>query len=140
MYQAIVFLPLLGAIVAGFITMVGARLRHPGAEPGVGAEDHAAPSSGHAAPVAGGAVVHVAHHEPHDETDDHSHGHEHAPAALGARPAELNKVRTVGVPVSGGAFRVDRHRTGTGGESRHHPSQFGRVGHGLGGTVAWLGE
>ncbi len=34
MYQAIVFLPLLGAIIAGFITMVGARLRHPGAEPG----------------------------------------------------------------------------------------------------------
>jgi NADH-quinone oxidoreductase subunit L len=82
MYQAIVFLPLVGAIIAGLITMVGARLRHPGAEPGAGAEDHAAPSSHHAAPVSGGAVVDVAHHEPHD-------AHDHAPAALGARPAEL---------------------------------------------------
>jgi len=30
MYQAIVFLPLLGAILAGIISLVGAHARHPG--------------------------------------------------------------------------------------------------------------
>ena len=30
MYQAIVFLPLIGAILAGLIAPVGARARHPG--------------------------------------------------------------------------------------------------------------
>ena len=30
MYQAIVFLPLLGAILAGAIALFGARARHPG--------------------------------------------------------------------------------------------------------------
>ena len=30
MYQAIVFLPLLGAVIAGLIALVGARARHPG--------------------------------------------------------------------------------------------------------------
>jgi len=34
MYQAIVFLPLLGAIIAGTIAVVGARRRHPGGEAG----------------------------------------------------------------------------------------------------------
>ncbi len=34
MYQAIVFLPLLGAIIAGAIAIVGARGRHPGGEAG----------------------------------------------------------------------------------------------------------
>ena len=43
MYQAIVFLPLLGAIIAGVIALVGASSRHPGANPPPGAEDHAAP-------------------------------------------------------------------------------------------------
>jgi NADH-quinone oxidoreductase subunit L len=33
MYQAIVFLPLLGAVIAGAIAIYGARLRFPGAEP-----------------------------------------------------------------------------------------------------------
>ena len=33
MYQAIVFLPLLGAIIAGLIALVGARARFPGASP-----------------------------------------------------------------------------------------------------------
>ena len=35
MYQAIVFLPLLGAIIAGLITVVGARRDHAGGEPSV---------------------------------------------------------------------------------------------------------
>ena len=33
MYQAIVFLPLLGAILAGLISLAGARARHPGGPP-----------------------------------------------------------------------------------------------------------
>ena len=41
MYQAIVFLPLLGAIIAALITLAGARARHSGGTPAVGAEDHA---------------------------------------------------------------------------------------------------
>ena len=36
MYQAIVFLPLLGAILAGLIALAGARARFPGAEPAAG--------------------------------------------------------------------------------------------------------
>ncbi len=42
MYQAIVFLPLLGAILAGIITLVGARARCPGEGPPPGAEEGAA--------------------------------------------------------------------------------------------------
>ena len=41
MYQAIVFLPLLGAIIAALIALAGAHARHPGATPAAGAEDHA---------------------------------------------------------------------------------------------------
>jgi NADH-quinone oxidoreductase subunit L len=41
MYQAIVFLPLLGSLVAALITIVGAHARHPGATPAAGTEDHA---------------------------------------------------------------------------------------------------
>ena len=37
MYSAIVFLPLLGAIIAGIIAIFGAAQRHPGGEPEVGA-------------------------------------------------------------------------------------------------------
>ena len=33
MYQAIVFLPLLGALIAGLIALLGAHQRHPGGEP-----------------------------------------------------------------------------------------------------------
>ncbi len=43
MYEAIVFLPLLGAIIAGAIALVGARNRHPGASPPPPHDDHAAP-------------------------------------------------------------------------------------------------
>jgi NADH-quinone oxidoreductase subunit L len=41
MYQAIIFLPLLGTIIAALITIVGAHARHPGATPAAGAENHA---------------------------------------------------------------------------------------------------
>jgi NADH-quinone oxidoreductase subunit L len=43
MYEAIVFLPLLGAIIAGAIALIGARNRHPGADPPPPPDDHAAP-------------------------------------------------------------------------------------------------
>ena len=43
MYEAIVFLPLLGAIIAGAITLVGARNRLPGEDPPPPHHDHAAP-------------------------------------------------------------------------------------------------
>ena len=36
MYQAIVFLPLLGAILAGLIALAGARARYPGGAPDAG--------------------------------------------------------------------------------------------------------
>ena len=74
MYQAIVFLPLLGAILAGLIALAGAHARFPGKGPAPGGEDHA---TGHGAPL-GGAVSHASHH-----------AEEHAPAAVGSRTAEL---------------------------------------------------
>jgi NADH-quinone oxidoreductase subunit L len=40
MFYAIVFLPLLGAIIAALIALVGARARYPGGPPHVGAENH----------------------------------------------------------------------------------------------------
>ena len=74
MYQAIVFLPLLGAILAGLIALAGARARFPGKGPSPGAEDSAADHGAH-----GGAVIRSSHHE--EET--------HEPAAAGSRTAEL---------------------------------------------------
>jgi NADH-quinone oxidoreductase subunit L len=86
MYQAIVFLPLLGCIVAAIIALAGAHARHPGGSPAHGAEDHATdhgPHTGGGAPSVHGdhAVIHAAHHE-----DDH---HAHEPPAAGSRAAEL---------------------------------------------------
>jgi hypothetical protein len=55
MFQAIVFLPLLGAILAGLIALAGARARFPGHAPppglGDGETDHHA-SHGHEPSVA----------------------------------------------------------------------------------------
>src|SRR3989440_8361391 len=84
MYQAIVFLPLLGCIVAGLISLAGARARHPGTDPSPGAEDHATdhgPHTGGGAPSPYGdhAVIHHATHEDHP----------HDPPAAGSRAAEL---------------------------------------------------
>ena len=58
MYQAIVFLPLLGAIIAGADRACRRRRRHPGGEPG------RAPHGDHA------AIDHAASpcHADHDET------------------------------------------------------------------------
>src|SRR5437868_13439051 len=85
MYETIVLLPLLGAIIAGLIALAGARARHPGGPPVPGAEDHAhgpveasrvraAPS-----PREAHAAVRVSHAEPERAE----------PPAAGSRPAEL---------------------------------------------------
>jgi NADH-quinone oxidoreductase subunit L len=81
MYQAIVFLPLLGAILAGIIALVGARARFPGKGPVAGVEDTAVDHGPHhdAPDVHGGGVIQSSHHE--DEARE--------PAAAGSRTAEL---------------------------------------------------
>src|SRR5437763_2161345 len=86
MYEAIVFLPLLGAILAGFIALAGARARHPGANPPRGAENSADDHGPHIAPVHGheSAVVHPSHDEPQEQE----------PPAAGSRAAEaINTAR-----------------------------------------------
>lgn len=77
MYQAIVFLPLLGAILAGLIAIFGAHARNPSGDTVEHHGDH------------GHAHASVAH-------DDHGHGdhghvdhHVSEPAAQGSRAAEL---------------------------------------------------
>ncbi len=82
MYQAIVFLPLLGCIIAGLVALAGARARFPGADPARGGEDGAHDHGPHGggAPRVGGdhAVVHHASHEPEP----------HVPPAVGSRLSE----------------------------------------------------
>ena len=84
MYQAIVFLPLLGAILAGIIALAGARARFPGEAPPPGAEDTVTDrhTQHHEPAVTGGGVIHHAHSE------DGGHGTAEAPAA-GSRTTEL---------------------------------------------------
>src|SRR5262245_662820 len=85
MYYAIVFLPLVGAIIAALISLVGARARFPGGSGTTGAEDHAHgpvdESHARAAPSPEGdhAALHPSHAEPALVE----------PAAAGSRPAEL---------------------------------------------------
>src|SRR5215467_13656090 len=85
MYQAIVFLPLIGAILAGLIALAGARARHPGGSPEPGGEDHAAP------PVREDAIRGAP--SPHGDVSviAHAHVEEHPsePPAAGSRSAEL---------------------------------------------------
>jgi len=88
MIQAIVFLPLLGAILAGVIALFGAHARHPSGDT---VEHHGDDHAHGAAPVGGDAsVIHNASHEP-DAHDDHGHGDHHVtePPAIGSRAAEL---------------------------------------------------
>ena len=89
MYQAIVFLPLIGAILAGVIALVGAHARNPSGD----AVEHHGDAHGHgaSAPIGGdAAVIHVSHDEPlaHDEHGHDDHGPVE-PAAVGSRAAEL---------------------------------------------------
>jgi len=75
MYSAIVFLPLLGAIIAGIIAVSGAWQRTSGT-----ADD---PSH---------RGRHASHGHAHDDEDEHedAHGHDsHEPAAAGSRAAEI---------------------------------------------------
>src|SRR5437660_10308463 len=85
MYQTIVFLPLLGAILAALISLTGARARHPGGTAAPGAEDHAAPavSEHHARAAPSITGAHAAGATSHAEPEPHQ------PAALGSRMAEL---------------------------------------------------
>jgi NADH-quinone oxidoreductase subunit L len=88
MYQAIVFLPLIGAILAGLISIFGAHARNPSGD----TVEHHGEAHGHGAPsvTEDAAVIHVSHHEP-DAHDDLDHDDHHAvePAAAGSRAAEL---------------------------------------------------
>ena len=80
MIQAIVFLPLLGAILAGIISLVGAHARCPSGDT---VEHH---DDGH------GADAHAHASEAHDDHgDDHGHDDHHVsePPAAGSRLAEL---------------------------------------------------
>ena len=80
MIQAIVFLPLIGALIAGAITLVGAHQRNPSGDE----MDHAHDSHGHDNAHASAAHDHHAH-------DDHGHD-DHGPVeppALGSRVAEV---------------------------------------------------
>ncbi len=85
MYHAIVFLPLLGAIIAALIALAGARARHPGGPPSIGAENHAhgPVDESHArtapAPHGAHAVLDASHSEPEALE----------PPAAGSRSAEL---------------------------------------------------
>jgi NADH-quinone oxidoreductase subunit L len=85
MYEAIVFLPLLGAVIAGAIALVGARNRLPG-------EDPPPPHDNHAAPL---VPEHRAHEAPepgtaHAEIDrSHQEKDEVTEPAGGSRAAEL---------------------------------------------------
>ena len=85
MYYAIVFLPLLGAIIAALITLAGARARYSGGPPDAGTEDHA-----HGRVDESHARAAPSPHGPHAVLDA-SHGEPDAPQppAAGSRAAEL---------------------------------------------------
>jgi NADH-quinone oxidoreductase subunit L len=88
MIQAIVFLPLIGAVVAGLISIFGAHARNPSGDTmehhgdvhGDGATSHNSTEINEDA-----SLVHVAHDEPMSH-DDH---HAVEPPAVGSRAAEL---------------------------------------------------
>ena len=83
MYQAIVFLPLLGAIIAAIISLVGAHARCPSG----GTVEHHDDAHGHGTTGDAG-VMHASTHEP-EEHGDHDDHHAVEPAAVGSRAAEL---------------------------------------------------
>ena len=88
MYQAIVILPLLGAIIAGLIALVGARNRLPGEDPPPPHDDHAVPLVPEAHPRASPSpdAPHAAFSNTHVEAHDE---HDHEPSAAGSLSAEL---------------------------------------------------
>jgi NADH-quinone oxidoreductase subunit L len=82
MIQAIVFLPLIGALLAGLISIVGAHARNPGGD----TVEHHDDAHGHGEPSINedAGVIHATSHEP-DAHDDHAV----EPPAAGSRAAEL---------------------------------------------------
>src|SRR5947209_1111599 len=88
MIQAIVFLPLLGAIIAALISLFGAHARCPSGD----TVEHHDDGHGHSTtPINEDAgVIHASTHEP-DAHDDHGHDDHHVsePPAQGSRAAEL---------------------------------------------------
>ncbi|WP_407174723.1 NADH-quinone oxidoreductase subunit L [Bradyrhizobium sp. STM 3562] len=89
MIQAIVFLPLLGAILAGIIAVVGAHGRNPSGDTVEHHDDahgHGANSHSTTAIDEEASVIHESHDEPGH--DDHGHGPSES-AAAGSRAAEL---------------------------------------------------
>src|SRR5271165_6757593 len=82
MYQAIVFLPLLGAIIAALITLAGAHSRHSDANRATGVEDHAG--------------------EPLNET--HAHGAPSLHAAHAVLAPSRTEPQTHQLPASGSRF------------------------------------
>jgi NADH-quinone oxidoreductase subunit L len=80
MYQAIVFLPLVGFLVAAVITMLGAHARHPGAFPDVSSDPDPDKSGHHHVPTVGDSgAIHASSHE--NESNEIE--------AWGSRPAEI---------------------------------------------------
>src|SRR4029453_9300405 len=88
MVQAIVFLPLIGAILAGLIAIFGAHARNPSGD----TVEHHDDAHGHGTTAinAAAGVIHASSHEP-DAHDDHGHDDHHVaePPAVGSRAAEL---------------------------------------------------
>ncbi len=87
MIQAIVFLPLIGAIIAGLIAIFGAHARNPSGD----AVEHHGDEHGHGAMSVNedAGVIHASSHEP-DAHDDHGYDHHKVePPAAGSRAAEL---------------------------------------------------
>jgi NADH-quinone oxidoreductase subunit L len=93
MYQAIVFLPLLGAILAGIISLVGAHARFPGGPPAVGADHGHEPPPVHPNDA---APVHV-----DGATIDHAQAlpSEPEPLASGSRSAALITTTLLFIPM-----------------------------------------
>src|SRR5262252_2135337 len=85
MYYAIVFLPLLGAIIAALIALAGARARYPGGPPDVGGENHAhGPlDESHARRAPSPREAHAALEPSHSEPQPPE------PPAAGSRSAEV---------------------------------------------------
>jgi NADH-quinone oxidoreductase subunit L len=93
MYEAIVFLSLLGAIIAGAISLIGASHRHPGENPPPPHDDHAAPlvpeHEAHGALIAEDAHAEIGHSSAQE--------HETARSDAGSQAAELITTTFLGI-------------------------------------------
>ncbi len=94
MYEAIVALPLIGALIAGAIALVGARNRFPGEDPPPPSDDHAAPLVRENAPH--GAPLPQEQHAAFANT--HAEQPEHEPPAIGSQAAGLITTTLLAIP------------------------------------------